>query len=288
MGEALAEADRERRLWAASPLFRAVAPVLGELEWAGFPGLDALNRCSLARCCRAAGHPLHFVPADPRAGAAAYERSVYRHGKLGMRPGSWHDLFNALVWLSFPLAKTALNRVHVEQIEGAGGMAPGSGRRGLRRDRATLFDESGVILAASDALVPGLLRAGEWQRLFVEQRSRLASCADFLVFGHALLEKGLRPYKSMTGWVLVVPVVDDYFALSLAQRLSRLDEALARLIGQTDLLAVASPLSPLPVLGIPGWDEGNGFPDFYDDRAVFRARGDKLRAKAADSHTIVS
>jgi hypothetical protein len=99
--------------------------------------------------------------------------------------------------------------------------------------------------------------------LFVTDRALWAQ-ARVGVVGHALLEKLHQPYKSITAhvWAVPVPLVlgddwaawDDWFAQGLsAERLA------------------SKPLTPLPVLGIPGWWAANQDPDFYADAQVFRA-----------------
>ena len=80
---------------------------------------------------------------------AQYEPRCYLTGEVQTRANNWHDLFNALVWLTFPKTKAVLNARHyhaltVEEI------ASGS-HRGAVRDVNTLLDESGVIVVYADA-----------------------------------------------------------------------------------------------------------------------------------------
>lgn len=37
-----------------------------------------------------------------------------------MRPFDWHDLFNALVWMTFPTTKAVINARHYESMAAAG------------------------------------------------------------------------------------------------------------------------------------------------------------------------
>ena len=70
----------------------------------------------------------------------SYEERIFRTGEVATRPGSWHDLFNALAWLAFPRAKAALNRLHHDELARRGdGPA-----RGTVRDVATLFDRNRI------------------------------------------------------------------------------------------------------------------------------------------------
>ena len=80
------------------------------------------------------------------------------------------------------------------------------------------------------------------------------------LFGHALLEKLVSPWKSVTAHV--------YQAERAINFESALDQSLAQDL-QPERLAT-KPFVPLPVLGIPGWCPENAIPAFYDDLAVFR------------------
>ena len=89
--------------------------------------------------------------------------------------------------------------------------------------------------------------------------------ARLLPLGHALLEKLVQPRKSICAHVLC-----------LAPEIAgpQVDAALARQCSAQWL--AQKPFSPLPVLGVPGWWEGNEQVCFYDDPFVFRsARPDK-------------
>lgn len=70
------------------------------------------------------------------------------------RTHNWHDLFNALVWLTFPGTKTTINARHYHALidamldKGAADAAQAAPRskRGSVRDVNTLLDESGVVV----------------------------------------------------------------------------------------------------------------------------------------------
>lgn len=197
-----------------------------------------------------------FVPQADLPAGMAYEQFVFETGSVPTREGL-HDFFNGLVWMRFPATKRLLNRLQAAEIAQAGvGQV-----RGPVRDAITLFDENAVLLQAPDEIWQALL-ARQWQQLFVTLRP-LWSQARLVLFGHALLEKLVLPYKSVTGHVFREPVPsvlgDDPAAWDawLASRLTA--SALA-----------AKPFTPLPVLGVPGWWPANQDPDFYHDPGVFR------------------
>jgi hypothetical protein len=158
------------------------------------------------------------------------------------------------VWLRFPRFKAALNAAH-----GAALALETGTRRGRRRDALTVLDESGVWVVSRDPALNEWLAGRAWQALFWEARARVESDMCFVVVGHALLEKALEPYPSMTGKCLMLmsdsPDPDAADALAVSA-----------------LGAIDTPrqLPPLPVQGIPGWDVANAQASYYANQAVFR------------------
>ena len=86
-----------------------------------------------------------------------------------------------------------------------------------------------------------------------------------MLFGHALLEKLVSPYKSVTGHVYRAPV-----PLRLGDDLAAWDAWLAARLTAAEL--ATKPFTPLPVLGVPGWWPANEDPAYYADAGVFRPR----------------
>jgi hypothetical protein len=159
-----------------------------------------------------------------------------------------HDFFNGLVWLTYPQTKQRLNELQAEHIARHGT----SGPRGALRDALTLFDENAAVLRAPRELLDAL-RDRDWHTLFIARRAAWQT-ARLVLFGHALMEKLLRPRKAITAHVWVI---DDPSDAILASSLT--PERLA-----------SKPFLPLPVLGVPGWWRANADPSFYDDAEVFR------------------
>jgi len=266
-----------------SPLFEPLHPVLARLDAARFPGLPECNALLAAHASPIAVHsglPLRFVPQQTGKlpFEAQYEPRCYLRGEVQTREDNWHDLFNALVWLTFPAAKAAINAGHYRRLTGAeearGGEAGGSSQRGKGRDMLTLLDESGVVVACANAELEGLLRGFQWQELFWRRRARLAAGMGFYLFGHGLYEKALRPYVGMTGQGLILAVPQAFFGWPLGRRLAHLDGALAAYLAGPDA-AKAGPLgprelTPVPVLGVPGWSAQSASEFFYADSSYFR------------------
>ena len=209
---------------------------------------------ALSACVGAAGP--RFVPQAALPEGMAYEQFIFEHGAVPTREGL-HDFFNGLVWARFPATKRLLNRLQAAQIAQAGVRQV----RGPVRDAITLFDENAVLLQAPDALWAALL-ARDWVRLFVDLRPLWAQ-ARLVLFGHALTEKLVTPYKSITGHVYRAPV-----PLSVGADIAAWDHWLAGRLTAAEL--ATKPFTPLPVLGVPGWWSANQDPAFYADTQVFR------------------
>jgi hypothetical protein len=88
--------------------------------------------------------------------------------------------------------------------------------------------------------------------------------ARLVLLGHALMEKLVLPYKSITAHVYRAPV-----PAGLGCDLVAWDGWLAGRLNAVEM--ATKPFTPLPVLGVPGWWAANEDPAFYDDASVFRA-----------------
>jgi hypothetical protein len=261
----------DREALVASPLLAALRPLLLRLPEDCFPTLERLNRLARERDLRSGGGaPIVFVPAaaeGSRGPAAQYEVRIHRDGAVPTRAGSWHDLFNALAWLTFPRTKATINRIHHDEMQ----RRRNEPQRGTARDVLTLFDEGGVIAACADASLERLLAGFRWKELFWARRGDVAASMRFLVFGHAIHENALAPYKGVTAKTLVVDVAHATLELPDEALIAVLDARAAAHFDAPGALASTRSLHPLPILGIPGWTSANDDATFYDDADVFRA-----------------
>lgn len=264
-----------------SPLFEPLHPVVSRLAECAFPSLADCNALLAARSMPIrvrSGEPLRFVgqehgklPFDRQ-----YEPRCYLTGEVQTREDNWHDLFNALVWLTFPAAKAAINARHYRSLTEGGAPEDDSkgarSQRGGARDMLTLLDESGVLVVCADPELERLLRDFRWTELFWRQRDRVHAAMGFYLFGHGLYEKALRPYLGMTGQGLVLPVEPDFFAWPLERRLSWLDGLLADYLSAPGNCRGSRELTPVPLLGVPGWTPENEILGYYENNAsYFRA-----------------
>lgn len=248
--------------FARSPLFHGLAHLTGTFSsQPAWPSLDCLNRLANEGGVRnASGLPIRFVSQTAHCSQRGYEDGIYTSGQIPTRQDNWHDFFNALIWLAWPRTKAALNACQ------HGGLAQlENGRRGPVSDAATLFDESGLVLVASDSRLAESLRAKRWRKAFWEQRT-LWQQARVFVIGHSLLEKALAPTPGITGKCLFVQAEA---ATDSADGRARLDQEIAA-AWRAGRIACPGDLFPLPVFGIPGYDPGNADPAFYENTQVFR------------------
>lgn len=251
---------------AQSPLFEHLGGFSSALAGGSWPGREQLQELfDIADLRTASERRLRLV--EPW-GADGYEWRIFERGELEFREGNWHDLFNALTWLVFPKSKAALNARHHAAL--SGDSACGPHRRGAVRDALTLFDESGVIVASADPGMLQMIREFLWKPLFWEHRDAVMSRMHFLPFGHALCEKALTPYVGMTGHGLLLEIDSGFSVLPPAERIARIDRQVAQLLGDPGFLSGPRDLSPVPVLGVPGWHAGNEDAEFYDDSRYFR------------------
>ena len=245
------------------PAFAPYRALIDELELArGLPTLERLNALAKARgTTQARGLPLRFIAPEGRLSAREYETHILHTGQVPSRPDTWHDVLNALVWLRFPHFKSALNVVHGEAIA-----TETDSRRGRRRDAMTVLDESGVWVISQSTALPDLLAGRAWQSLFWEHRQAVETTMNFVVVGHALLEKALTPYPSMTGKCLTL------ISASLDP-----DSVEQQAISALRSIETPRQLAPLPVQGVPGWDAANSSAAYYANQEIFRpARGEAL------------
>ena len=265
--------DKETLL-EATP-FEPLHPVIVRMHQGHFPTLQECN--ALLRIHEPSikvrnGTALSFVPQEygKLEFEAQYEPRCYLMGEVPTRADNWHDLLNALVWFTFPHAKAAINGRHYAALTQA---APpqGTSERGAVRDAITLLDESGVIVPYADDALAELLRGFQWKELFWHQRQRVQVQMGFYIFGHGLYEKGLNPYVGMTGQGLLLKVEEAFFTWPLEQRLAALDERLAAYLADVRNACDTRELSPVPLLGVPGWSADNEVATYYDNTDYFRS-----------------
>lgn len=219
------------------PLSAAAARFESFRDW---PSRDDLGWAYLALTQSSEAEPLRFVEnlrkqdrygEDGVSPERLYDGRITRAGEVPTRERDWHDFFNALCFMTFPLAKRALHRRQFQILRQR--LPPGvvrlPGARTKEQDALTLFDEGGAVIAAepvaysplsvvSDAARPDLLR-----ELVQDRRARV------IPFGHALFEHLVEGLRCPGGSTRIVQVAD--LSQPDSPLLAAVDRDLAALLG---------------------------------------------------------
>jgi hypothetical protein len=260
-------AARERL---ATPIFAPLAPALARLPADRWPTLAELTE--LAQGVETARRkPVRFVKPRERNDRERryYEAHIAETGEVETR-ANWHDLFNALAWITFPKSKARINAQHAAILEEGG--EEEARRRSPERDALTLFDEGGVIVASASVSLLRLIVGFEWKELFWTRRDELSAKVRFLTFGHACYEQALTPYIGMVAKTVFVPVSDFFFMLSPESQLEEADKLVANHFASRARFASPKTMAPMPVLGVPGWHNAAQDESFYSDPDHFRSK----------------
>jgi hypothetical protein len=201
--------------------------------------------------------------------AGGFDRLLARSARVPTRPGSFHDLLGALIWLHFPALKTAVHRAQLAGEPGA---------RTPSENAATHLDESGVLVFSCETSIFDSLAALQWAEVFWDRRLELRQSTRFLAFGHGLLDALRDPHPRLMGKALFARVSRERLLLSDSDFRVFADQALAAVV--PGFLSEPDCLEPLPVLGIPGWSAQQSRA-VYDDQRYFRRVRQRERAARA-------
>jgi len=228
-------------------------------DWIKAAGVLSTER----RLSNASGHPIRFIAQQSLPAGIGYESHIAATGEVPTR-NNLHDFFNTLAWLHFPNTKCALNTLQAEAIHHSHSRET----RGPQRDAATLFDENAAIFVSYDANLLEALQAHEWHSTLQKTPNEFFSQAEVILFGHALIEKLIKPYKSITAHVWTMKIDSAWFAMSHQAQQAALDQNLASMLLEG---FDNSAFCHLPVLGVPGWWHEQDA-EFYADTDVFRPK----------------
>lgn len=230
------------------------------------PPIRTLNDKALSIVEQAA-RPEHFTE--------HYAPRIYYSGEIQTRSSNWHDFFQFLSWFIFPRTKAVINSIHIplarKRMEpNEANQGESRGRRSPLENTLSLFDEGGVVILSSDESLLDHIRHFEWKKLFWERRHELQRNLRCVTFGHAMYEKGLKPYIGMTANAILLHTDQSVLELELEAQLAWLDETLADIFSEGSRYTQPKDLSPFPILGLPGWMAENADEDFYDNSRYFR------------------
>jgi hypothetical protein len=254
-----------------SPMHMPLARIARHLPAEQWPDIDTLNKV-LGKCDRqvsnARGKAIKFVKqaGKPACFDEQFEPRTFLRAQVMVRSQSWHDLFNALVWMTFPNTKAAINARHFALLQTCQG-----GQRTPAGDALTHFDEDGLVVVSSSQYLLELLLNFRWKELFWQHRQAVRAQMRFVLFGHAMYEKALKPFVGMTAKSVLLRVPPDVLCLESAAFTEQVDRRLAAYVTDPRNLTRGRALAPLPVLGVPGWWAQNEISEFYDDVRHFRS-----------------
>ena len=199
-----------------------------------------------------------------------YASRIYLTGEIQTRVDNWHDFFQLLTWLTFPKTKATINAIHHQAATARFAGVTGNGRRSPIENMLSLFDEGGAIVVSSDADLLQMIRDFDWKNLFWQHRAEMTEKMNCIIFGHALYEKALSPYIGMTANSVLLLVDPDFFYKPITQKIKTIDDMLSIVFFNENKYRDTQALSPLPILGMPGWDARNSYESYYDNAGYFR------------------
>jgi Protein of unknown function (DUF3025) len=233
------------------------------------PDVTSLNKLLIDASqpiLNANGQAISFADQNMDPSAYGYETQIFSTGAVPTRLSNVHDLFNALVWASFPRSKAALNGRHIaarqQHLTG--------NNRGPVQDALTLFDECGVIVLSDRPELLACIERFEWKELFWRQREAVKQHMKFLLFGHGLMEQMLKPFIGLTGKALLMHVESTWLQTNTDALLQHIDARSSALIASPACFVRGRDLLPLPLLGIPDWSTDNERESYYDNADYFR------------------
>ena len=254
--------DWSTHLLRSNPIFADLCQHFSFDRLAQWPDVAWLNRI-------AAQITVSFVDNDAlSADGRYYEEYIYATAQVPTRKDNWHDFFGALIWCLFPKTKALLNKLHIAEIK-----THGSKQRSKLRNKLTLLDECGVVLCLEPGAVEHaqLLRQHQWQHSFVTQRPDWWQYIRPVIFGHAIYEMATAPFIGLTAKAVFVEVPNGFSQWPVSEVYRYLDSLLLAQINGGILLDQTQ-LTPLPVLGVPGWYQANNDNGFYHNTDYFRPK----------------
>lgn len=218
------------------------------------------------------GLNLRIVPQDakPDKFYEHYAPRIYLTGEMQTRTDNWHDFFQVISWLLFPKSKSVINSRHYFAALERHKLNMDKGCRSAQENLFSLFDECGAVVLSTDATLLDNIREHQWKELFWNRRTDASCQLQCYIFGHAMNEKLINPYIGMTANCLMLEVTQDILSLPLHMKIKYIDKVLSQQLEDDREITSPHQLSPLPVLGLPGWHPDNTTESFYNNTNYFR------------------
>jgi hypothetical protein len=183
-----------------------------------------------------------LAPAGP---SRDYDAAVL-HGRIPTREHSWHDTFNVLAFVLYPVSKATLHaRIHALACARERKMP-----RSREEDALTLIDEVSLLVAGPSDAIAAFERARPG-KMIAELDSIVRELGLFVdVLGHALLEHLMLARPEVGAGVVTI-------ALPGALTRARVDLALAQRISEGAFPKPGlSPTLPWPDACVDAWMVG--------------------------------
>ncbi|MCK5639976.1 MAG: DUF3025 domain-containing protein [Gammaproteobacteria bacterium] len=260
----------------SSPLFDPLTPLTDKFSgfehWPQLADFQALLNEQSSPITTLTGKCLKIVEQEgkPSHFEQHYAPRIYMTGEIQTRLENWHDFFQYLTWIMFPKTKAIINSIHIPHARARITQGGDIGARSPIENMLSLFDEGGAVIISSDPSLLELIREFRWKELFWERRTELASKFRCITFGHAMYEKALTPYIGMTANCILLHCDESIINQSWLEQWRWVDEQLATIFSDGEILQKPKDLAPFPILGMPGWDKNNADEAYYDNQSYFR------------------
>jgi hypothetical protein len=258
----------------SSPAFQPLHPFFPEkwkerIDW---PSLEEFNIVLEERAIfSAAGKKIKAVSQTKKSKnfEEGYEPRIYLQGELQTRLCSWHDFFNFMVWQTFPNLKAIMNKWQYISLKKR---FPHPSNRTHLENLLTQFDEGGMLVLSANVNLTQHLKNHAWKKLFLENRTLVKNKMRFYVIGHAVYEKLIMPYSTITAGALIFDVEKSLFEKDLTGQIHWIDKHCSKQIDDENWSTTIKKLQPVPIFGIPGWYAENEQEDFYNNTQYFRPK----------------
>jgi len=256
-----------------SPLFSALVPTYQQMSIKpdAWPDLNDYQNLIKSDILNRNQQRIQFVSQSEQCEKFEdyYEPRVFLKGEVQTRLNNWHDFFQVLIWKIFPESKSLINDIHFQSAKQRLKHSPPIKQRTSTENFLTLFDECGIVIISNEPKLFENIVEFQWQQLFLENADLFSNKIDCFVFGHAMYEKALNPYIGMTAHAILLSVEETFFQWPLQQKLAWIDDAVCQWIENQERLKPGL-LNPFPLLGVPGWYQGEQDKMFYQNEKYFR------------------
>lgn len=254
------------------PSFDAIRPFIPP-EWLHkktWPTLEEFNSVFEKNpVYSATGAKINAVPQEKKSKIfeEGYEPRIYLKGELQTRLESWHDFFNFMVWQTFPNIKAMMNKWQYLSLKKR---FPHPSNRTHLENLLTQFDEGGMVVLSANHNLTELLKKHEWKKLFYNNRELVKTDMKFYIIGHAIYEKLMTPYPTITAGGIIFDVEKSFFEKDKNLQIDWIDKHCANFLDQENWSQSYIRWQPVPIFGIPGWSQENNHADYYENTQYFR------------------